>query len=176
MTLNFVPEYYFQTFDEASSDFLKSKGICGIILDVDNTLEPYENAKPGESVLVWFNSLRAAGISFAIVSNNNGERIKLFAEGLNIPIYYKAKKPFAKNVLNAMHDMGTTKDNSLLMGDQVFTDVWAAHNAGISAILVPPIKDKKDIFTKFKRLLEKPILNKYYKKLRKNKAENERAE
>jgi predicted HAD superfamily phosphohydrolase YqeG len=47
------------------------------------------------------------------------------------------------------------------MGDQVFTDVWAAHNAGIKAILVPPIKDKTDPFTKFKRLLEKPFLGKY---------------
>lgn len=50
------------------------------------------------------------------------------------------------------------------MGDQIFTDVWAAHNAGIPAILVPPINDRKDLLTKFKRLLEKPILSIYKKK------------
>ena len=50
------------------------------------------------------------------------------------------------------------------MGDQIFTDVWAAHNAGIPAILVPPINDRKDVLTKFKRLLEKPILRIYKKK------------
>ena len=50
------------------------------------------------------------------------------------------------------------------MGDQVFTDVWAARNAGIRAILVPPIKDKTDFFTKFKRWLERPILKRYDRK------------
>ena len=161
MTLKFVPEYYFKTFNEASADFLASIGVKGIVLDVDNTLEPYENPLPGDHVKQWLSELREQGISAAIVSNNGGERINLFNSELGLPVYYKAKKPFKKNVLNAMKDMGTDKSNTILMGDQVFTDVWAAHNTGIRAILVPPIRDKRDVFTKFKRLLEKPVLKKY---------------
>ena len=153
MGFTFVPEYYFKTFNEASADFLREIGVRGIVLDVDNTLEPYENPLPGEHVRAWLSDLKEAGISAAIVSNNGGERINLFNLELNLPAYYKAKKPFKKNVLNAMKDMGTDKSNTILMGDQVFTDVWAAHNTGIRAILVPPIKDKTDIFTKLKRLL-----------------------
>ena len=164
MALKFVPEYYFKTFNEASAEFLTSIGVKGIVLDVDNTLEPYENPLPGEHVKKWLSELKEQGISAAIVSNNGGKRINLFNSELGLPAYYKAKKPFKKNVLNAMKDMGTDKSNTVLMGDQVFTDVWAAHNTGIRAILVPPIKDKTDIFTKFKRLLEKPILKKYRKK------------
>lgn len=163
MKLTFVPEYYFETFDKASADFLSNIGVKGIVLDVDNTLEPYENPTPGEHVVAWLESLKAKGISAAIVSNNGGERINLFNKELGLPAYYKAKKPFKRNVLNAMADMGTDKSNTILMGDQVFTDVWAAHNTGIRAILVPPIKDKTDVFTKFKRLLERPILKKYRK-------------
>lgn len=164
MALKFVPEYYFKTFNEASAEFLTSIGVKGIVLDVDNTLEPYENPLPGEHVKKWLSELKEQGISAAIVSNNGGKRINLFNSELGLPAYYKAKKPFKKNVLNAMKDMGTDKGNTVLMGDQVFTDVWAAHNTGIRAILVPPIKDKTDVFTKFKRLLEKPILKKYRKK------------
>lgn len=160
----FVPEYYFNTFEDASAAFLLSIGVKGIVLDVDNTLEPYENPTPGVHVVAWLDSLRAVGISAAIVSNNGGDRINLFNEHLGLPVYYKAKKPFKKNVLNAMRDMGTDKTNTILMGDQVFTDVWAAHNTGIRAILVPPIKDKRDLLTKFKRLLEKPVLRKYKKR------------
>ena len=163
MSFTFVPEYYFETFDKASADFLSEIGVKGIVLDVDNTLEPYENPTPGEHVVAWLESLKAKGISAAIVSNNGGERINLFNKELGLPAYYKAKKPFKKNVLNAMADMGTDKSNTILMGDQVFTDVWAAHNTGIRAILLPPIKDKTDVFTRFKRLLEKPILKKYRK-------------
>ena len=165
----FTPEYYFDTFDMASVEFLTSLGIKGVILDVDNTLEPYENALPGEHVVKWLNDLRTVGISCAIVSNNNKERIELFNESLGLPIFYKAGKPFAKNVIRAMEALGTTKENTILMGDQIFTDVWAAHNAGIPAILVPPINDKKDLLTRFKRLLEKPILANLKKDLENNK-------
>jgi HAD superfamily phosphatase (TIGR01668 family) len=164
MALKFVPEYYFKTFNEASAEFLTSIGVKGIVLDVDNTLEPYENPLPGDHVKQWLAELREQGISAAIVSNNGGERINLFNSELGLPVYYKAKKPFKKNVLNAMKDMGTDKTNTILMGDQVFTDVWAAHNTGIRAILVPPIKDKTDVLTKFKRLLEKPVLKRYKKR------------
>lgn len=167
MKFTFVPEYRFNTFDEASAEFLENNGVKGIILDIDNTLEPYENALPGEHVIRWLNSLRTRGISAAIVSNNGRERVELFNKEIGLPAYFKAKKPFKKNILRAMADMNTSPETTVLMGDQVFTDVWAAHNAGIRAILVPPIKDKRDIFTKFKRLLERPIIKKYEK--RKNK-------
>lgn len=169
MSFTFVPEYYFKTFDKASAEFLSSIGVKGIVLDVDNTLEPYENPLPGEHVVAWLESLKKQGISAAIVSNNGGERINLFNSSLGLPVYYKAKKPFKKNVLRAMSDMGTDKENTILMGDQIFTDVWAAHNTGIRAILVPPINDKRDILTRFKRLLEKPVLNKYQKIHKKDK-------
>ena len=81
-----------------------------------------------------------------------------------MPAFYKAGKPFKKNVLQAMAVIGSNRSNTLLMGDQIFTDVWAARNAGIKAAVVPPINDKKDFLTKFKRFLEKPILRKYDKK------------
>ncbi len=161
MSLNFIPDYRFDTFDMVSADFLLSIGVYGVILDIDNTLEPYENPIPGTHVILWLNSLKSAGIRTAIVSNNNAERVEHFNKDIGMPAYSKGKKPFKKNLLRAMADMGTTAENTVLIGDQVFTDVWAAHNAGIPAILVPPIKDKTDIFTRFKRLMEKPFLKKY---------------
>ena len=164
MKFTFVPDYYFETFDKASAEFLLSIGVKGILLDVDNTLEPYENPLPTEKVLSWFKSLKEAGIGAAIVSNNHKERIELFNKEIGLVAYYDAKKPFKKRLRMAMAEIGTTPDETIFMGDQIFTDVWAARNAGIRAILVPPIKDKTDIFTKFKRLLEKPILRKYRKK------------
>ena len=158
-----VPDYYFETFEYASADFLESIGVKGIVLDVDNTLEPYEHPHPGERVVKWLEALRSCGIKAAIVSNNNAERIELFNETLGLPAYPKARKPFKKNIIKAMKDMGTDKSDTALMGDQIFTDVWAARNAGIRAILVLPINDKKDLFTRFKRVLERPIMRKYRK-------------
>ena len=163
MAFTFVPEYYFDTFDMVSAEFLSRIGIRGVILDVDNTLEPYENPTPGVRVLEWLRSLGEKGIKAAIVSNNNQQRIEVFNKDLGLPFCAKAGKPFKKNILLAMAVIGTTTEDTILIGDQVFTDVWAAHNAGIRAILVPPIRDKRDILTRLKRLLEIPVLNKYKK-------------
>ena len=159
-----TPDFYFEKFSDASADFLSSIGVKGIVLDIDNTLEPYENATPGEHVLAWFGELRAAGIKATFVSNNGAERVELFNKELGLPAYFKAGKPFKKNVLRALSDMEVSPDEAILMGDQIFTDIWAARNAGIRAILVPPINDRRDLLTRFKRFLEKPIIKKYEKR------------
>lgn len=161
--MNFVPDFRFNSFDEASVEFLLANGIRGLILDIDNTLEPYENPKPSQKVVDWLSSLKEAGIACAFVSNNNKERVELFNFELNLPAFYKAGKPLKKNMLSAMERMGTAPHETAIMGDQVFTDVWAGRNVKIKTILLPPIKDKRDVFTRFKRLLEKPFLKKYNK-------------
>ena len=94
-----VPDYYFEKFSDASAEFLSSIGVKGIVLDIDNTLEPYEHPTPGEHVLEWFKSLSDAGIKAAFVSNNNRARVELFNKELGLPAYPKAKKPFKKNLL-----------------------------------------------------------------------------
>ena len=165
--MNLVPDYIFKTFDEATADFLVSIGVKAVILDIDNTLEPYEHPLPGEHVIAWLDSLKKQGIGTAIVSNNGWERVKLFNKEINMPAIAKAKKPFKKNVLRAMELLSADKESTIFIGDQILTDVLAAHNAGIRAILVPPINDRRDLFTKFKRLLEKPFIKKYEKRCKK---------
>jgi len=158
------PDFRFNTFDEVTVEFLKENNINGVILDIDNTLEPYEHPLPGEHVKAWLAALKEAGIGAAFVSNNNEDRVKTFNAELGLVAFSKAKKPFKKNVLKAIELIGSTPETTMLMGDQVFTDVWAAKNAKVRSALVPPINDKRDIFTKFKRLLERPILKRFEKR------------
>ena len=162
--LSLVPEYIFKTFDEATPEFLENLGIKAIILDIDNTLEPYENDLPGQNVLDWFSALKNKGIAAAFVSNNTKARVELFNKELGFVAFYKAKKPFKTKIVEAMNKLNVTPREAIFMGDQVFTDVLGAHMAKIPAILVPPIKDKRDIFTRLKRLFEKPIIKRYEKR------------
>lgn len=161
MTL--VPDFRFDKFSDATLEFLTDLGIKGVILDIDNTLEPYENPVPSPEVRNWLISLNENGIKTAFVSNNNKDRVNLFNQELLMPAFPKAKKPFPKNLKKAMQAIGSDKTNTVIMGDQVFTDVLAGRMAGIRTILVPPINDKRDVLTRFKRFLEKPIIKKYYK-------------
>lgn len=162
-----APDYYFETYAGASVEFLKNAGIRALVLDIDNTLEPYENAEPGEDVRAWFSALSEAGISAAFVSNNGKERVERFNKDLGKIAYYQAKKPFPCKIKRAMREMGVLKSETLFMGDQIFTDVLAARFAGIRAALVPPIKDKTDVLTRFKRLLERPIMKCYFRRNKK---------
>ena len=82
----FLPDYFFRSFADLNIDFLKKNSIEAIILDIDNTLVPYEIPKPTDELLFWFDELKNAGIKVAFVSNNNSERVNTFDEELGILI------------------------------------------------------------------------------------------
>ncbi len=161
-----TPDYMFQTYDQITPEFLQSLGIKAILSDVDNTLAPYEQPIPDEKLTAWIASLAEVGIRIAFISNNDRERIEQFNQSLGVPVYWKSGKPFKKTLLKAMADMGVDKANSVMLGDQLLTDAWAGRNAGIPVIIVPPIKDKRSLFFRFKRWLEKPTIKKFKKKHR----------
>ena len=155
------PDYMFRTFDEITPDFLLSLGVRAVLADIDNTLAPYEQPEPDERIKGWIASLAEAGIGIAFVSNNDWERVNLFNATLGVPAYAKSGKPFKKNLVKAMNDLGGTLETTVMLGDQLLTDALAGHNLGVKCLIVPPIRDKKNAFFKFKRWLEKPVVKKF---------------
>ena len=156
-----MPDYMFRTFDEITPEFLTGLGIRAILADIDNTLAPYEQPEPDERIKGWIASLAEAGIGIAFVSNNDWERVELFNRTLGVPAYAKSGKPFKKNLVRAMNDLGGTLDTTVMLGDQLLTDAYAGKHIGLPALIVPPIKDKTNLFFRFKRWLERPYLNLY---------------
>lgn len=159
-----MPDYMFRAFDEITPAFLSSLGVKAILADIDNTLAPYEQPEPDQRIKGWIASLAEAGIGIAFVSNNDWERVNLFNATLGVPAYAKSGKPFKKNLVKAMNDLGGTLDTTVMLGDQLLTDALAGHNLGVKCIIVPPIRDKKNAFFKFKRWLEKPVVRKFKRK------------
>ena len=159
-----MPDYMFRTFDEITPEFLASLGVKAILADIDNTLAPYEQPEPDERIKGWIASLAEAGIGIAFVSNNDWERVNLFNATLGVPAYAKSGKPFKKNLVKAMNDLGGTLETTVMLGDQLLTDALAGHNLGVKCLIVPPIRDKKNAFFKFKRWLEKPVVKKFKKR------------
>lgn len=160
----FIPTKIYANIYEITPEILLDAGIRGLILDIDNTLVTYDDPKPTESVRAWLFSMNNAGIQTAFVSNNHKERVSGFCEGLNCYYHADSGKPSRKYLREAMAHMGTDLDSTAAVGDQIFTDIYAAKRAGIRAFLVPPIKDKLTLFFRFKRLLEKPFLRAYKRK------------
>ena len=98
------------------------------------------------------------------MSNNDWERVELFNRTLGVPAYAKSGKPFKKNLVKAMNDLGGTVETTVMLGDQLLTDALAGHNLGVKCLIVPPIRDKKNAFFRFKRWLEKPTVRKFKRK------------
>ena len=157
------PDYMFRAFDEITPDFLQSLGVRAVLADIDNTLAPYEQPEPDERIRAWIQALADAGIGIAFVSNNDRGRVELFNRSLGVPAYWKSGKPFKKNLIRAMEALGGTRETTVMLGDQLLTDALAGHNLGVKCLIVPPIRDKKSAFFRFKRLLEKPTIRKFKK-------------
>jgi len=160
-----IPDEIFPAYRYVTADYLKAKHILALLLDVDNTLAPYEQAEPDAALLSWLEELTKNGIRLAIVSNNQGERIHRFAKNLGLPVFAKAGKPLPKAFRRAMAQLGVQPSQTACLGDQIYTDVLCGKWARLQwTVLVPPIKDKTDLFTRFKRLIEKPVMKKYWRR------------
>ncbi len=162
--MSLVPDLCLGSFRELTVSLLKEHQINALILDIDNTLIPYEEAVPTPDVLAWLAELKEAGIAVAFVSNNHWPRLETFNENLGYPGYAHSCKPSRRHMKKALADMGADPAHTANMGDQIFTDVWAGKRMKLFTVLVPPIRDKRDPFTRFKRLLERPFKRAYNKK------------
>ena len=165
-TLSYLltPDYIFSAFDEVTPEFLGALGIRALLIDIDNTLAPYEQDEPDDRIREWFASLSAAGIKAALISNNHAPRVDRFNKTLGLPAYPDSGKPASRSLLAAMAEMGTTPAETAGLGDQLLTDTLAVHRLDMLSIIVPPIKDKRTLFFRFKRWLEKPYIRRYHKR------------
>ena len=163
-----TPDYMFATFAEVTPAFLQSIGVRCLLIDIDNTLAPYEEPDPNERVLLWFAELEKNGIQAALISNNGEARVERFNKPLfeqfGIFAYPNSHKPFAGTLECAMEAMEVSPAETAMLGDQLLTDCFAGKHIGLRSIIVPPIKDKTNLFFRSKRFLERPFIRKYAKK------------
>ena len=156
-----TPDYMFATFDKVTPAFLQSIGVRALLIDIDNTLAPYEEPDPGKKILDWFKALEENGVRVALVSNNHAPRVERFNKPLGLLAYPDSGKPGRKTLERAMKELGVTHAETAMLGDQILTDCFAGKHIGLRAIIVPPIKDKTNLFFRSKRFLERPFIRKY---------------
>lgn len=161
----FAPEYEFESIGSIDSDFFKRENIRFLLLDIDNTLIGDNVPEPDESSIAFLKRLEDEGIEFYLVSNNKKDRVDSFNKQFNYRAIYRASKPFARKLNRVMKEMNAKKEQTALIGDQIFTDVLAAKNARIRMILVSPInKDLENNFFKLKRMFEKLVYKRKFLK------------
>ena len=136
---------------------LYEEGYRGIIFDIDNTLVPH-GAPADEKAKALFARLKRIGYACCLVSNNKRPRVEMFNRDIHVHMVWLAHKPLSSGYRKAMEKMGTDRGNTLVVGDQIFTDLWGGSFMGLKTILVQPINPKEEIQIVLKRFLERPIL------------------
>jgi len=163
MLSRFYPHHEAESAYVIDYEKLYKQGFRGIVFDIDNTLVPH-GAPADERAIALFERLRAIGYQTMLLSNNKEPRVKMFHDGVKSPYIFKAGKPGKAGYQKAMEQMGTTPENTMFVGDQLFTDVWGAKKADMETWLVKPIHPKEEIQIVFKRYLEKIVLFFYHRR------------
>lgn len=156
-----LPDYMFREYTEITPEFLEKIGVDALLIDIDNTLAPYEQPDPDSRVKQWVLALQAHNIRLAIVSNNHKERVTRYALPLGIPFFFDSHKPGKRTLQKALDAVGAPLSRTAVLGDQLLTDAAFGKRHGMRAIIVPPIYDKRNLFFRLKRLLEIPVIRQY---------------
>ena len=169
---NLLPYSCYKSFYDIPFDaFYEKLNKRALIIDLDNTLIPYDMPVANNELADTFKKLIDKGYKIYIASNNHTTRVKIFVEDLNkrfgINLKYMANscKPFPKCFKWVLKDTSFSKKELLCIGDQLITDVLGSTKMGIDTILVKPIKKKTEKwYTKINRHNEKIVLKKMHKK------------
>lgn len=153
-----MPNQFVESIYHIDIDQLKRNKIRAIITDLDNTLVEWDRPFATPEVEDWLTRLREAGIQVTVVSNNSQERVDRFCSPLGIGFICAARKPTNRAFLQAVRQMNVTIAETVVIGDQLFTDVLGGNRLGFHTILVVPVAQTDGFWTRFNRQLERVAL------------------
>lgn len=161
---HFVADEYVKDVFQIDLMALKNNGKRVILTDLDNTLVGAAVKKPTQEIIDFLTQAQSLGFEVIIVSNNNKERVLHFAENLTIKAaHHKALKPLKLKLRKILKQYD--RNQVVMIGDQLMTDVLVAKRLGLYTILVEPIHlDSDENSTKFNRRLERFVVKQLKKR------------
>ena len=137
--------------------------IKGIVIDLDNTTVAWGHDIIDKDVIAWIQEAKNNNISICLVSNTHSKRVKKFAKIFDVPYLSNSFKPFNLAFKKAIKILGTKYSETIVIGDQIFTDILGGNRLNMYTILVSPLGKKDSIGTFIQRSLEKIIISYWLK-------------
>lgn len=151
---HFVPDLVVRHVTEIPLERLRAAGIRGLLFDLDSTLLPHYASAIPEDVVAWLERARAQGFLLAVVTNGPSCRALPLCEPLRLPCIYRARKPLRRGLRRALARLGLSAEQAAMVGDQLFTDVWAGRRMGMYTVWVRPEAPEEPWTVGVKRPLE----------------------
>lgn len=152
-----APRMYSGSLADVRPEHLRSMGIRGVILDLDNTLVPWSGNQTGCREREWVAECKRQGLRLCILSNTRRlARLQALAGELGVP-YILGSKPSRRGFRRAMALLGTSPGETAVIGDQVFTDVLGGNRAGVYTVLIRRMSNREFIGTYLSRAAERLV-------------------
>ena len=155
---HFAPSQVLDSVSCISLDDLKSQGIKGLILDLDDTLVALGTNNISPECSEWLNNALKEFNLHLVTNNSNPTRVKTFQQTFNIEAFMRAGKPRKKFILLAIEKMNLEPFEVVMIGDRLLTDVFAGNRTGTKTILVKPI-GRSNLFFRIIRKMEQNIID-----------------
>jgi len=153
------PERYFARISRISIRHdIVACGFTHVLLDMDNTVLSRATHDVPSDVSSWIAKAREAGIEFCLLSNNWHRSPYEEGAKLEMAVVAKACKPLSPAFIAARRKIGGSRNSTLVVGDQLSTDILGAHLAGLQAYLVCPLVEQESKRTRAIRTLERSLL------------------
>lgn len=153
----FRPRYTIDTIYHLDTDVLQQINVKAVFSDLDNTLLAWNEFETAKKMDELNQRLAKAGIKLVVISNNNAERIGKVLNPYQIDFVAKSRKPLPFAITKKRKQLGLAKDQVMMVGDQLITDIQAGNLAGVESVLVKPLVETDKWNTRINRFLEKII-------------------
>ena len=157
---DYRPDFCIEAVYDLTAESLRRHDIRVVLVDLDNTLIAWNQPDGTPELHNWLDEMTTANIPVVVVSNNKEKRVRRAVEKFHVDYVSRAMKPFAKGINEAIDRYGFDRSEVVFVGDQLMTDIRAAHRAGIRSILVKPLVTSDAWNTKFNRFREKRVMKK----------------
>lgn len=131
--------------------------VRAVFSDLDNTLLAWNKFETAKEMDRFNQRLAHAGIKLVVISNNNGQRVGKVLDPYHISFVAKSKKPLPFAITKERKRLGLSKEQVMMVGDQLITDMQAGNLAGVRTVLVKPLIKTDKWNTRINRFFEKII-------------------
>ncbi len=160
------PNEFQETVFDIDFPHLKTTGFETIVFDLDNTLIRWKSRVFPDSTIALLRKVQEMGFCVYILSNTtSNHRVQFVQEqlGHSFFVWGRMKKPFPGKMKSILERNACDLQKTVVVGDQLFTDVFVGNILRAYTIKVQPLFPEKEFLgTRILRIFER-LLSRYMK-------------
>ncbi|MBU1050423.1 HAD-IIIA family hydrolase [Candidatus Bipolaricaulota bacterium] len=132
------PTQVVESVHEIDLAHLQSLSKRALIFDLDNTLCRRGTKTPDSDVKRYISQVQAAGFRIGILTNRRRNAEDPIVSDLReyLPVVSAARKPSREGYVQILRLMSACPEETVMIGDKRWTDIWGANRMGIHSIRV----------------------------------------